>query len=154
VKISASYANTPRVHVEFTAVAGGVVGPFYGPQKMKVDAGKYASDPLSHSLAMVTMAWHIKPYDSSLADMSHADRWALLIGAVLSPATGIGVGVSFGIMRGFALDAGVIGVWASTAPTGSGIGSDATTNANDEQLANRFNAAIFIGGNYVFSRGS
>ena len=154
VKISTTYTNRPKISLEFTAVAGAVIGPVYGPQKMKVDAGKYASDPMSHSLTMVTVAWHPRSYDSSLSDMSQAERWAILIGGVLTPAAGVGLGVSFGIMRGFAIDSGVIGVWVPSASSGLNPGSDVTADANQRQLVNRFNAAMFIGGNYVFARGN
>jgi len=56
VKISTTYANTPKVRIEFTAVVGAVIGPFGGPQRMKVDAAKYASDPSSHALTMATVS--------------------------------------------------------------------------------------------------
>jgi hypothetical protein len=139
VKISTTYANTPTVHLKFTAVAGAVIGSLYGPQKMKVDAGKYASDPLSHSLTMATVAWHVKPYDSSLSEMSQAERWAVLVGGVLTPAAGVGLGLSFGIIRDFAINAGVMGVWVPSAPSGLGLGSDVTTNP--QQLENKLNTA-------------
>jgi len=153
VKIATAYANTPKVHLTFTGVAGAVIGSPHGPQRMTVDAGKYASDPLSHSLTMATVAWHPKPYDSSLSEMSQAERWAVLFGAVLTPAAGIGLGVSFGVLRDFAIDGGVIGVWVPSAPSGSGLGSDVTVGSNQNQLGNRFNTALFIGAAYVFRQG-
>jgi hypothetical protein len=150
VRISTTYANTPKVRIEFAAVAGAVIGRFYGPQRMKVDAGQYASDPSSHSVTMATVAWHPKPYDSSLSEMSQEERWAVLFGGVLTPAAGVGLGASFGLIRGFAINGGVIGVWVPSAPPGSSIGSVVTTDSNQKQLENRFNTALFIGGNYVF----
>jgi len=38
-------------------------------------------------------------------------------------------------------------------PPGSNVGSAVTTDSNTKQLQNRFNAALFIGGNYVFRQG-
>jgi len=154
VPIAITYTNTPKVHLEFTAVAGAIVGPFFGAQKMKVDAGRYASDPLSHSLTMATVAWHLKPYDSSLSEMSAAERWAVLVGGVLTPAAGVGVGVSFGIIRRFSISAGMVGIWVPSAVPGSGVGSPVATDASQKQLENTFNRALFIGGAYVFRQGS
>jgi hypothetical protein len=117
---------------------------------MKVDGGQYASDPSSHSVTMATVAWHPRPYDSSLSEMSQEERWAVLIGGVLTPAAGVGLGVSFGLIRGFAINAGVIGVWVPSAPPGSSISSAVTADSNQQQLENRFNMAVFVGGSYVF----
>jgi hypothetical protein len=152
VKTSTTYANRPKIRLEFTAVAGAVVGPFHGPERMKIDAGRYASDPLSRSLAMITATWHPRPYDSSLSEMSQAERWAVLIGGVLAPAAGVGLGMAFGISRDFAIDGGVIGVWVPSAPAGLNVGSSAPTAPNQEQLPNCFTSALFIGGHYVFAR--
>jgi len=99
------------------------------------------------------VAWHPKPYDSSLSEMSQEERWGVLIGGVLTPAAGVGLGVSFGLIRGFAINGGVIGVWVPSAPPGSNVGSAVTTDSNTKQLENRFNTALFIGGNYVFRQG-
>jgi hypothetical protein len=152
VKTATTYANRPKIRVEFTAVAGAVVGPVHGPERMKIDAGQYASDPLGCSLAMVTATWHPRPYDSWISEMSQAEQWAVLIGGVLAPAAGVGLGVAFGISRDFAVDGGVIGVWVPSAPAGLNVGSSAPTTPNQPQLPNCFNSALFIGGHYVFAR--
>jgi hypothetical protein len=153
VRVATTYANTPRVHFEFAAVVGAVVGPMHGPQRMKVDAGKYASDPLSHALTMVTVAWHPKPFNSSLSEMSRAERWAVLFGGVLTPATGVGLGVSFDIMRNVAINSGVIGVWVPSAPSGSNVGSDAVIDPSHNQLMHQFTTGLFVGVNFSFSQG-
>jgi hypothetical protein len=72
----------------------------------------------------------------------------VLVGGVLTPAAGIGFGASFGILRDFAINAGVIGVWVPSAPPGSSLGSDVSTS--QQQLVNKVNTALFLGGNYVF----
>ena len=103
---------------------------------------------------MVTVAWHVQPYDSSLSEMSRAERWAVLVGGAPTLATGIGLGVSFGVMRGFANDGGIVGMWVPSAPSGVTIGSVVATDSNQQQLVNRFNTGLLIGGNYVFARAS
>jgi hypothetical protein len=150
VKIATTYANTPKVRFEFNFVAGAVVGEMHGAQPMKVDAGRYASDPLARALTMATLAWHPRPFDSSLSKMGQAERWSILVGGVLTPAAGVGVGLSCGIIRGFAVNTGVVGLWARSAPPGSAIGSEVVTDSDQHQLQNRFTAALFVGGSYVF----
>ena len=146
VDLSASYADTPKTRIEFGAVAGAVVGPYRGHTRMKVDSGRYAADPATHSMTMAAIAIHVKPYDGALADISSPERWSLLVGGVLTPAAGIGAGISFAFMRGFAITAGEVALWV---PTGASAG--ALAPAGSSQLPHRYSYGTFVAAGYSFS---
>ena len=143
VEIAATYANTPKTRIDFAAVAGGVLGPYRGHLKMKVDGGRYASDPAMHGVTMAAIAIHLKRYDATLPRIGAAERWSLLAGAVLTPAAGVGSGVSFTCLRGFAINAGEVILWV---PTGSSPGALAPAGSN--QLPHRYSFGTFVGASY------
>ncbi len=148
VAIKAAYNNTPKTRLEFTALAAGVIGPYHGHQRMKLDNGRYASDPAPHAMTMAAMAIHPVAYNGSLPGPSQAERWSILLGGVLTPAAGVGAGVSFTIVRGFAVNAGEFVIWVPSAVDGGAPGAAAPTGAN--QLPHRYSYGTFIGANYVF----
>lgn len=143
VAIVTTYAAVPKTRIDFTAVAGAVVGPYRGHLRMKVDAGRYASDPAAHGITMAAVAMHVRPYDSTLPAISMPERWSVLVGGVLTPAAGIGAGVSVGVIRGFAINAGEMLIWV---PTGSSPGAIAPDGSN--QLRHRYAYGTFVGASY------
>jgi hypothetical protein len=147
ITIATTYTTTPETRMDFAAVAGGVVGPYRGHLKMKVDAGRYASDPARHAMTMAAIAIHVKPYDATLPDISMPERWSLLVGGILTPAAGAGAGLSFAFMRGFAINAGEMVIWV---PTGSSPGAIAPDGSN--QLPHRYAYGTFVGASYSLSR--
>jgi hypothetical protein len=152
VKIAQPYVNKPKLHWEFAATAGAVVGPYYGKHPgMKVDNGKYASSPVSHATTMAAIAWHPEAYDSSLPSMSWPERLGLFVGAVITPGAGIGAGVSIGLVRGFGLNIGEMATWNPTSVNGDSPG--ATVPTGSAQLAHRPSYGTFIGGTYAFGGG-
>jgi len=146
VAIAATYTNTPLSRVRFSTLAGGLVGKVRGPEKMKVDDGKYASDPLARAAVMAAVTFH-KPFDSTLGAMSKAERFAGFAGAVLTPAAGFGTGVSVGIIRGLSANLGYLWVWVPTSSNGAATGAGA---AEGNQLSYKVNRGLFVGGGYVF----
>jgi len=153
VQVTASFTNKTKVRAEFTAIAGALVGPLAGDERMKVtDGGNYASDPLKRGVTMAAIAFHPVPFDSSLSKMSGAEKVAFLLGGVLTPAPGLGVGVSYGVVRGFAVNVGGAVVWVSTSQNNASAGEPAPKGNN--QLRYGWNAGFFIGGGYVFKSGS
>ena len=147
VAVSATFANTPRRKVALSTVAGGLIGSVKGPERMKVESGAYASDPLGRAVTMAAVMFH-KPFDSTLSNMSVAERLAGYLGAVLTPAAGVGAGVSIGIIRGLSANVGYAWVWVPTSANGGAAGTAAPTGAR--QLSHKMNHGWFIGGGYVF----
>lgn len=146
VPVAATYANTPLSRLRFSTLAGGLVGKVRGPEKMKVDSGSYASDPLGRAAIMAAVMFH-RPFDSTVADMSKAERFAGFAGAVLSPAAGFGAGLSVGIIRGLSANVGYMWVWVPTSSNGAATG---TAAVEGNQLSHKVNRGLFIGGGYVF----
>jgi hypothetical protein len=150
VAVSTTYSNAPWTRVDLTAVAGALIGKVYGAERMKVDDGKYASDPLDRTLAMAAVAIHPLPYDASLSEMSRRERISFLAGGVLTPAPGVGVGFSVGIIRNLAANVGWALMWVPTARGGASPGDLAPTDGH--QLSYKWSSGLFIGGGYVFSK--
>lgn len=149
VQISASFLNKTKVRTEFTTVVGALVGGLAGDERMKVtDAGKYASDPLPRGMTLAALAFHPKPFDATEHGMSGAERVALLLGGVITPAPGIGAGVSVGIIRGFAINLGGVLVSVATSKNGAKPKDEAPEGNN--QLRYGWNRGFFLGGGYVF----
>lgn len=147
VPVKATYTNTPLSALTFSTLAGALVGTVNGPERMKVDSGSYASDPLGRAVTMVTLMFH-KPFDSTLSEMSRAERWAGYAGAVLTPAAGIGAGVSIGIIRGLSANVGYAWVWVPTSANGAPAGT--AVPSDGKQLIHKMNHGLFVGGGYVF----
>ncbi|MGH9409036.1 MAG: hypothetical protein ACRD1V_06245, partial [Vicinamibacterales bacterium] len=148
VPLAATYTNAPKMHLEFAAAAV-MVGSYRGHPRLKVDAGKYASDPATHAATLAAIAIHLWPFDVSSAEMTKAERWALIAGAVLTPAAGAAAGLSIGIARGFALTAGELIVWVPSGAGGALPGTPAP--AGTSQLPHKYAYAPFVGGSYRFS---
>ncbi len=70
-----------------------------------------------------------------------------MFGAVLTPAAGIGVGASIGIIRGLSANVGYVWVWVPTSSSGTAAGTPAPGGS---QLSQKVNHGLFIGGGYVF----
>ena len=80
--VNVTYANKPDSFIELQFAAGAFVGPVRGHEKMKVDSGKYASDPLGRALTMAAVAIHFAPYGDA-EKVTEGQRWAFLAGGVL-----------------------------------------------------------------------
>jgi hypothetical protein len=148
--VNASFTNVPKTRFDLTAAAGAIVGTVSGPARMKVTSGKYDEDPIGRGLSMAAVAWHPVPYDSTTRDMTGPERFALLIGGLITPGPGIGTAVSIGVFRGLAANIGYFWAWVPTSANGSPVGAAAPTGA--AQLAHKLNRGVFIGGNYVFGK--
>lgn len=142
--------NSGRTQFGITALGGFKVGPVRGKQKMQVSSGSYAVNPLSDAITMVALAWYPFPYDASAPSITKRERVSLLAGVMLTPAAGFGTGLSVGLVRGFALNAGFAGMWYPTAVNNLLAGNPAPTG---NQLTNTFGHTFFLGANYVFGSG-
>jgi hypothetical protein len=148
VDVAATFTSKKMRRAEFTGVAGALVGPLAGDEKMKVDGEKYASDPLKRAMTMVAIAWHPKPYDDTLPKPTKGERTAILLGGVLTPAPGLGAGLSVLLLRGIALNVGGAAMFVPTARGGLKP-KDAVPDGGN-QLRYGWTAGIFTGINYVF----
>jgi hypothetical protein len=115
---------------------------------MSVNNDKYVSSPVSHSMTMAAVAWHFVPYDSTRPTMTGAERWSVLTGVVLTPNAGVGAGLSFGLLRGLAINVGELVIWNPTSVNGAAPGSAAPTGVS--QLSHKPSYGTFLAGNYVF----
>jgi len=145
--VNVTYANKPTSLVELQAIAGAFVGKVGGHEKMKVDDEKYASDPLNRALTMAAVAVHFAPYGDT-EKTSELQRWAFLTGGVLTPAPGVGFGLSRRVLSNFAVNAGWAAIWVPTAPGDRKPGDAVVTDG--KQLVFRWSSGVFIGGGYTF----
>jgi hypothetical protein len=148
VDVSATFTSKKLRHAEFTGVAGAFVGSLAGDEKMKVDGDKYASDPLKRAMTMVAIAWHPKAYDDTLPKPTKGERTSILLGGVLTPAPGLGAGVSVLLMRGIALNVGGAAMFVPTSR--GGLKPKDTVPDGNNQLRYGWTAGMFTGINYIF----
>ncbi len=141
--------NTPRTRAAFTAAASYIVH-LRGDENVKVSGSTYASSPLSRAMTMAAIAIHPKAYDSSLSNISGAERFSFLLGGVLTPAAGGAVGISFGLMRGMAINAG-LAILVVSKPSAGSVGGAAPATGQS-QLVVGHAQAIFLGGSYLFGQ--
>ena len=147
--ISVSYTNRPPTKIELATTAGAVVGPAFGHEKMKVDSGKYASDPIGRAVTMASIGWRFQSYDPDSTEINEKQRWMFLIGGVITPAPGFGFGLSRTLVKNFAINAGWASMWVTSAPGDLKPKDDAIADGN--QLVYRPTGGIFVGGAYQFS---
>jgi hypothetical protein len=151
VQVAATFTNQTKRRVEFAGIAAALVGPVAGAEKMKVSDDKYASDPIGRGLTMVALGIHPRAYDSTLHDMTTAERVSVLIGGVLTPAPGLGTGLSIGLARGFGLNVGGALMFVPTAK--QGLKPKDEVPSGDNQLRYGWTAGLFFGMAYVFKGG-
>jgi hypothetical protein len=147
---SQHYTNTPPRHIDFTTVAGYLVGTLRGAQQMQVNSGVYASNPIGRTLAMAAVAYHPSGYDSTLPSMSWPERFAVVLGGVATPAPGVGFGIQIGALRGVGGNIDIVRMWVPTAVAGSSVGSTAPATGN--QLPRRPTWGFALGGSYTFGK--
>jgi hypothetical protein len=153
VAISGSYVNAPATHLELGAVVGAFVGPEFLHAQMKVDGGKYASNPLSRAMTMAVASYRFWPLDADGTTKTERQRWAMFAGGVLTPAPGLGGGVSRTLIKNLAADIGWAAMWVQSAPGTSKAGDTVVTDSKGNQLNYRWTNAFFAGGTFVFSGG-
>jgi hypothetical protein len=145
-----SLANTPLTRFVLKAVAGFRVIPLQGRPRLQVSGSQYAANPLSEAITLLGVAWYPRPYDSSASSITPEERLSLFAGAVVTPTPGVGLGLSSGIVRGFAVDADFVWAWYQTSIGAAQAGSMAP--AGNQLMTTRGHTVIF-GGSYAFGGG-
>jgi hypothetical protein len=141
--------NVPLTCLTVDAGVAVLTGPVAFHQKMKVEDGVYASDPLSYGAALAGVTFHA-PFDSTSARPGWRQVVGLFVGGVAGPSAGFGVGGSFG-WKGIALNAGYALLLVPTAPDGAKPGAPASTDSNQKsQLVTRVAGSPYIGVSYAF----
>ena len=107
-----------RTWISFTLVTSVLVGEFRGDERLKMDQYVYVSDPLSRGLTMAGVALHPKKYDNTESSPSAAERFAVLVGGVITPTGGVGIGASWMAARPVSLNAGLAVLLVNTAKDG------------------------------------
>jgi hypothetical protein len=149
----ATFANTPYAWLTLQAGVGVLAGKLRGATPAKIDSGAYITDVMKRSATTAGVALHWR-FDPTSPRAGAAERTALVIGGVLTPAAGIYVGPSIG-WRGFSFTAGRTWMWVQTTPEGYSIG-DAVKKPSEggpnPQLVYGRLRTWMIGGIYVFGK--
>jgi hypothetical protein len=136
--------------VEFTFGTGVLVGDLYGDANVKVDDYVYITDPIGRGLTTAGIAIHLKKYDRTRPSPTLAERFAVLAGGTITPAGGLALGVSWMLVRGVAVNAGVASLLVHRAKDGLGIG--AVARPLQSPFETGVSHAWFLGANYTFAR--
>ena len=142
---SATFVNQPRTWLTVTAGAGVFAGPRAGDEQAAIENGMYVSDPLSRGGTIAGVTFHA-PYDSSRPTPSRAERFGVVLAAVLTPALGVYVGPSYG-WRGLAVTAGWAQMWIAVPPKPKQINDPVEDH---EQLATGTSGRWLIAVSYAF----
>ena len=146
----AQTAPTARGPIDFTIATSVLVGDPRGDVNVKVDDYVYFVDPLGRGLTMAGLAIHLGRYDASRPSPSATERFAILAAAAITPAGGLGVGGSWMIVRGFAVNAGMAALLVHAARDGAAIGTV------PRDIGSPFETGLvrawFVGANYTFRR--
>jgi hypothetical protein len=111
-------ASADRTWISFTLVTSVLVGEFRGDERLKMDEYVYVPDPLSRGLTMAGVALHPKKYDSTQSSPSAAERFAVLVGGVITPTGGVGIGAAWMAARPVSVNAGLAVLLVNTAKNG------------------------------------
>jgi hypothetical protein len=114
--------NTPLRHASFGLLAGLTFGRTATHPNVKIDRGVYARDELDRQTVMVTVNRSFAAFDEKAIRITTAERHRWFVGAVLTPAFGVGGGYSFVPIRGLGINAGYAVVGTSTPAGGKTIG--------------------------------
>jgi hypothetical protein len=142
---TATFNNQPRTWLTVNAGAGAFAGKATGDAQTKIDNKTYVSDPLARGATFAGVTFH-HPYDGSEPQPSRAERYGLVVAAVLTPALGVYVGPSYG-WRGIALTAGWAEMFVNVPPTPNQIGDPVE---NHDRLATGRAGRLLIAVSYAF----
>jgi hypothetical protein len=99
---------------------------------------------------MAGVALHPKKYDRTQSSPSAAERFAVLVGGVITPTGGVGIGASWMVARPVSLNAGLAVLLVDTAKNGKkalDVPSDLAS-----PLKTGVAYAWFVGANYNLGR--
>lgn len=114
---SAVIKNAPLTKLSFGLMTALSFGRTFDKPRAKVDDGVLADDPLDRQVNMVVLNSAFRAYDADMFAPTRAEMWRWYAGAVVSPAFGLGGGVSFLPLRGLGINFGYAVMWVS-APKG------------------------------------
>jgi hypothetical protein len=144
---SLNLTNTPLTWWTVNAGVGFRISPVHGAQRMKVDTGVYASDPIPVGMTMAGVTFHGR-YDASSPNVTWRERVGVFAGGVITPNGGIAVGMSIGVARNLAVVGGYTGQLVPTALSDKKPG-DGAGNV-DPQTRTGVSRAWFAGLIYAF----
>jgi hypothetical protein len=142
---SATYTNQPRTWLTATAGAGVFAGKTVGAEQAKIDNGVYVGDPPPRGATFAGVSIHY-PFDGSRPKPSRAERWGVVVAAVLTPSVGIYVGPAYG-WRGLALTAGWAEMWVDVPPSPKHINDPVEDH---ERLATDRSGRFLVSVSYAF----
>jgi len=143
-------ASAERTWISFTLVTAVLVGEFRGDERLRMDEYVYVPDPLSRGLTMAGVALHPKKYDSTRSSPSAAERFAVLVGGVITPTGGVGIGASWMVARPVSLNAGLAVLLVNTATNGKKALDIPADFASPLKTGVAY--AWFVGANYHLGR--
>jgi hypothetical protein len=139
-----------RTRVSFTFATSLLAGGLGGDESMTMDEYVYFPDPLHRGLTMAGVLLHLKEFDHTKASYAAAERFAVLVGGVITPTGGIGFGGSYMVARPLWLNAGVAILFVNTAKDGKLVLE--VPNDLASPLKTGVAYGFFIGANYTFGR--
>lgn len=150
ISSTASIDNSSLRQWEFTTVAGVLVGRIskWSFDKAKVDSGKYVNDVTNRGFTAVALAWHPAAFDATRSTLTGGERWSVLMGAAITPAAGLVLGLSakpLAGLRGLGVSGGLAAIVTPTFPKGAGANQDA-----GDPLRTRYQTFSFFAINYAF----
>ena len=142
--------SADQTWISFTLVTSVLVGEFRGDERLKMDQYVYVPDPLSRGLTMAGVALHPKKYDSTESSPSAAERFAVLVGGVITPTGGVGIGASWMAARPVSLNPGLAVLLVNTAKDGKKALEVPTDLASPLETGVAY--GWFVGANYNLGR--
>lgn len=122
---SFSYENVPLSRFGL-AVMAGIITNADDSDRVKLDSGKLAADPLNGTMAALAVNIHPFKFDPVPTKMSLAERLRIFIGASFSPEPGVIGGVGIGLVRGLSVNVGYGNMWVDVVKEGDEIGQEPT----------------------------
>ena len=140
--------NRPHTRFSFGLVSSLIVSSSESDTRATIDSGDLTQDPLRGHMPMGVLNIHPWSYDADSEEIGWRERVRVFVGGILAPEFGFSTGLSFQIVRGFSINAGVGVLLIDTLKDGEQIGREPVDPEDPFEYGTA--AVLFFGVGYNF----
>lgn len=140
--------DIPLGRFSFGVVEALMMGTFASAPRVTVDDGVLVADPLGRLVTMAVVNGSFRPYNPAAFSISRQERLRWFAGAAITPSFGVAGGISALVVRGFAINAGVVVLGTTGAADGQSIGSPPV--GADDPYSLEAAGGFFLGASFNF----